>query len=179
MNTIFNTELSEDDFNNNKYKFQPELTKYLDQFDDNFDQDIINQIVLWKVNRYSKLKLETLSLLNQIKKTDTTIDIDLTKKILRELLNTHGIKLAMASTILRFKNPNLYQIIDQRVFRFIYPNKDLSKITTKIDEQIDIYFEYLEDLRNICKSKNVNFYLSDRIFYVLDKERNKKYKLNG
>lgn len=62
MNTIFNTELSEDDFNNNKYKFQPELTKYLDQFDDDFDQDVINQIVLWKVNRYSKLKLETLNL---------------------------------------------------------------------------------------------------------------------
>lgn len=179
MNTIFNTELSEDDLKNNKYKFQPELTEYLDNFEDDFDQNIINQIVLWKVNRYSKLKPETLSLLNQIKKTDTNVDIDLTKRILSELLDTHGVKLAMASTILRFRNPNLYQIIDQRVFRFIYPNKDLSKITTKKVEQIEIYLQYLEDLRKICQSKNVNFNLSDRIFYALDKEKNKEYKLNG
>ena len=98
---------------------------------------------------------------------------------LRELLDTHGVKLAMASTILRFRNPNLYQIIDQRVFRFIYPNKDLSKITTKKVEQIEIYLQYLEDLREICQSKNVDFNLSDRIFYALDKEKNKDHKLNG
>lgn len=177
MNTIFDTELSEDDLKNNKYKFQPELTIELDKIDSDFNQDIINQIVLWKVNRYSKLKSETLDLLNQIKKEESNIDIDFTKQILKELLNTHGIKLAMASTILRFKNSNIYQIIDQRVFRFIYPEKDLTKISKNHEEQIDIYLKYLEDLREICTQNNVDFNLSDRIFYVLDKEKNKKNKL--
>lgn len=41
------------------------------------------------------------------------------EEILRKLLMTPGIRLPMASTILRFKNPNVYQIIDQRAYRFL------------------------------------------------------------
>ena len=96
---------------------------------------------------------------------------DLTKQILERLLEKHqkGIQLAMASTILRFKNPSIYQIIDQRVYRFIY-GKPL-KYPNTIDEQINLYLKYLNDLREKCKD-NIPFEESDRILYSADKKFN-------
>lgn len=38
------------------YQYQPKLTKYLDGLDAQpFGQGIVNEIVLWKVNRYARL----------------------------------------------------------------------------------------------------------------------------
>jgi hypothetical protein len=40
-----------------RYKYQPELTGRLDRVGDlDFTQELINEIVLWKVNRYAFLK---------------------------------------------------------------------------------------------------------------------------
>ena len=87
----------------------------------------INEIILWKVNRYAAIDTETLKLINQIKKEDTQLNTELTCAILLRLLGKYqkGVRLAMASTILRFKNPKVYQIIDQRVYRFIYKEQIL------------------------------------------------------
>ena len=127
----------------NKYKYQEELTPKLDELEADFNQEIINEIALWKVNRYVLMQEDTLELLNKIKKSDDKLNEDLTKQILERLLEKHqkGIQLAMASTILRFKNPSIYQIIDQRVYRFIY-GKPL-KYPNTIDEQINLYLKYL------------------------------------
>ncbi len=54
----------------------------------------------------------------------------------------------MASAILRFKNPNIYQIIDQRANRLLY-SKEL-KIPHNILKQIDLYVDYLTKLRKVC-----------------------------
>lgn len=35
------------------YKYQKELTENLDKLDGDFSQNILNEIVLWKVNRYA------------------------------------------------------------------------------------------------------------------------------
>ena len=112
-----------------------------------------------------------MELLNKIKKSDDKLNEDLTKQILERLLEKHqkGIQLAMASTILRFKNPSIYQIIDQRVYRFIY-GKPL-KYPNTIDEQINLYLKYLNDLREKCKD-NIPFEESDRILYSADKKFN-------
>lgn len=179
MNTIYDIELNEEDLNNSKYNYQIELTSKLDDLQNDFTQEIINEIVLWKINRYSKPSNETLDLLNKITKNDDKLDEELTRQVLKELLQTKGMKLAMASTVLRFKNPKVYQIIDQRVYRFIYPNEDLTKITSNIDKQIQIYLKYLSDLKEICISKNIDFTLSDRILYSLDKEYNKDFKIKA
>lgn len=161
----------------NEYKYQEELTKKLDLIDSEFNQDIINEIVLWKVNRYVNLNNETLVLLNQIKKSDTEINVDLTKTILRKLLETKGVRIALASTILRFKNSNIYQIIDQRVYRFIHPNGEELKNSNKIEDTIDMYLEYLERLHFVCKTYKINFTDSDRILYLMDKKSNEEFKL--
>ena len=176
MKTINNNEITKEDLQNINYDFQPKLTSKLDLIVTDFDQEIINQIVLWKVNRYSEIDEYTLSLLNTIKKEDEYINIETTKKVLEKLLLTKGIKLAMASTILRFKNPKIYQIIDQRVFRFIN-GKNLPNYFSSVETQIVLYLEYLENLKNVCNEKKIDFELSDRIIYELDKKFNKNEKI--
>lgn len=157
------------------YKYQKELTENLDKLDGDFSQNILNEIVLWKVNRYALIKKDILQLLNQLSKEDSEIDIDFTRIILDKLLNTNGIQLAMASTILRFKNPNIYQIIDQRVYRFIYG--EIMKEPYSIVTKIDFYIGYLEKLRDICDEYNLDFSLSDRQLYALDKKYNPDFKI--
>lgn len=174
--TIFELYPSIEELQIENWKYQPELTKKLDSLQDDFNQEIINEIVLWKVNRYAQLSSNCLNLINKIDKTSLKLDNELTAEILLELLNQKGVRLAMASTILRFKNPNIYQIIDQRAFRFLtgknldYPERDLKK-------QINYYLEYLDKLNDACKQFKMDFNLSDRILYRLDKIYNVTEKI--
>lgn len=160
------------------YTYQSLLTPKLDDLYGEFDQNIINEIVLWKVNRYGLIEPETLDMLNQIKKEDKVLDVELTREILFELLGKghKGIRLAMASTILRFKNPNIYQIIDQRVYRFIL-GEELKYSLTNIEEQSDIYLKYLKKLKQVCAQKKIDFREADRILYMMDKKHNTNNKL--
>lgn len=176
MKTIFDIEITNEDLQNVNYKYQLELTSKLDGLDDDFNQEIINEIVLWKVNRYSFLDDEKFSVLNKINKEDLILDVELTTEILTKFLNTKGIQLPMASTILRFKNPNIYQIIDQRVYRFVY-GIEMPKYFSSIEKQIDFYIEYLQKLKQVCIEKGIDFNLSDRIIYELDKLHNKEIKI--
>ena len=173
MNTIFDIEITEDDLLNKKYNFQPELTPSLDLLNSNFDQGTINQIVLWKVNRYSQVSENTLTLLNKINKENKVLNRELTEDILFSLLATKGIQLPMASTILRFKNPSIYQIIDQRVYRFI-TGENLPAYFSNCEKQVNLYLDYLDRLKEVCQIKKINFELSDRIIYELDKKHNKE-----
>ncbi len=158
------------------YKYQPKLTEKLESLSDDFTQETINEIVLWKVNRYSELDDETLNLLNQISKDDKEMDIDITKELLRKLLATPGIRLPMASTILRFKNPNIYQIIDQRAYRFLR-NEDLKNYFSNIEKQIEYYLQYLAELRIKCDEKKIPFEIADQVLYQLDKDKNSGHKI--
>lgn len=158
------------------YKFQEELTKDLDKLEGDFDQSVINEIVLWKVNRYAKVDDSQLALLNEIDKNSLELDEELTRDILIALLNCSGIQLAMASTILRFKNPQVYQIVDQRVFRFIY-GRTLQDELKKEKDQVKVYLDYLKKLKEVCKEKSIDFSKSDRVLYELDKKHNKDSKL--
>ena len=159
------------------YNYSPELTPKLDRLDGEFDQDIINEIVLWKINRYAKIPHEVLNLLNKIKKTDKILNEELTREILRGLLNAHGVRLPMASTILRFKNPNIYQILDQRVYRYIHPEHKEYVHNNNILEQIELYINYLKSLNQICSEYNIEFQNADRILYLMDIKFNKNHKI--
>ena len=55
--------LIKDDFS---FIYQPYLTKKLDSHNVDFNQEDINEIVLWKVNRFAKLEENTLTLINTI-----------------------------------------------------------------------------------------------------------------
>jgi len=180
MTTIYEITPTADDIQNAAYNYQTDLTSKLDKLDEPFDQAIINEIVLWKVNRYASVDTQTLSLINQIKKGDTQLNAELTGAILLRLLDKgqKGVRLAMASTILRFKNPTAYQIIDQRVFRFLY-GRELKYSETNINGQITIYLDYLQKLKEVCTKHNINFETADRVFYTMDKIYNPDETLNG
>lgn len=176
MNTIFNSLESEKN-EISEFKYQEKLTNKLDKINNDFNQEILNEIVLWKVNRYAEFENSTLLILNEINKSQTEINTELTKEILRELLKTKGVRIAMASTILRFKNPKIYQIIDQRVFRYISENGEELNEGTNIENQIEIYLDYLKRLRKVCSEYKILFEESDRILYLMDKKQNKENKL--
>ena len=161
---------SKDELLNLEYKFQPELTEKLDKVNSDFNQELINEIVLWKTNRYAELNKETLNLINKIDQKSEFINSALTGEILMHLLETKGIRLPMASTILRFRNPKIYQIIDQRVYRLIYGTQ--LKLKTNLNDNILQYLDYLTDLRNVCNSYQIPFSKSDRILYEYDKLMN-------
>lgn len=180
--TVFDTDfkLEQEDSN---YHYQPDLTTKLDKLNTSFDQQTINEIVLWKVNRFASLTDQTFELLNKIDPNSTELDISLTTEILKALLQTKGIQLPMASTILRFKNKNIFQIIDQRVYRVIYKDKKL-KLSTYLNDknlldQVKIYFDYLTDLKKVCVNLNIQFEISDRILYEADKRINKNIPLDN
>jgi len=176
--------ISKDDLEPNdwNYDYLPEITPMLDSYDGDFDQVTVNKIVLWKVNRYPIIDDAILEEINFIKKTDHKISPVAVKTLILKLLNCHGIQLPMASTLLRFKNPKLFQIIDQRVYRVIYGKKMKLPGSYNISNRekiADLYLQYLKDLRNKCDELNIPFEKADRILWKADKRINKDKRLDN
>jgi hypothetical protein len=163
-----------------KYDYQPDLTGRLDKLGDGeFTQENVNEIVLWKTDRYVKIPESTLK---QVEKVTAWKNGDHKKgeKVLKLLLRVHGVGLPMASTLLRFRNPRVFQIIDRHSYRAVYgelpgPKFSHSKKKTKpgIDKLVRTYLEYLDDLIDICsKRDHLKFRDIDRILYKFDDEKN-------
>lgn len=174
-----------------KFEYQGNLTKKLDSLSGDFDEIVLNQIVLWKVNRYPLICDSTISVLNKIGDKQSNFSLDnekdreIASKALKLLLKSNGVKLAMASTILRFKNPNWFQIFDERVCRALYgkkPNEAFSCFKAKegrTNATIEFYFKYLKDLKNRAKELDVEYSMADRVFWLTDKKLNKGIKLSN
>jgi hypothetical protein len=90
------------------YKYQPTLTPRLDSLDGTeFTRELVNEIVLWKVNRFVSLDdglLRQIEALRRLKPGEHRQ----AKTELVALLDVHGVDLPMASTILRFRNPAVF-----------------------------------------------------------------------
>jgi len=156
-----------------KYNFQKRLTDKLDNYDKDFSQDEINEITLWKVNRYAKIDPAVLTDLNKIRGAKS---FDEARNVILKLLKTPGVQMPMASTYLRFLNPNVFQIIDKRAYRALFGD-NLKE--PKGEKALGFYFNYLTELRKKCVEQNINFKDADRIFYQFDKDKNKGLKLSG
>lgn len=156
-----------------EYNYHPELTEELDSLTPDFlNKEQIYKIVLWKLNRFPYISNELMYMLKGV----ATIKPKKHKEaesMIRELLKTSGIALPMASTILRFINPNAFQIIDDRAYRVLlpgepkYPSKPQKSISTYVEKSIDIYFKYLDRIHEIS-NENLPFSQADRILYQLD-----------
>ena len=159
------------------YNYQQDLTPKLDKLDSSDDFTEINllEIVLWKVNRYPAYTPELISNLKNVKNLKCAEDA---KELLSELLITRGFDLPMASTVLRFLRSDIFQIIDKRVYRFITPERNTLYLSRNIDKKIELYFNYLQRLREVCTIHNIPFEISDRVFYQLDKIHNGHIPLN-
>ena len=101
------------------------------------------QIILWKLNRFPQIDDELLVKIQTLSKLKPKAHRS-SKETLKELFACHGIRLPMASTILRFINPSTFQIIDDRVVRVLCEeNKEgkQEKIPVKPQKMNDRYLE--------------------------------------
>jgi hypothetical protein len=155
------------------YAYQPGLTATLDDLIGDIDGAKANEIVLWKVNRYVPLGEATLSSLNGLaslrggehREGETCLRLLLGEK--------RGVRLPMASTFLRFRNPKVFQIIDKRAYRAVYGTKLPTYGRGRVDNSVHLYFEYLDNLRSLARERKVRYQDLDRILYVFDKRENK------
>jgi len=154
------------------YKYQPALTKRLDGLaDESLTPELLNEIVLWKVNRYVELDAEQLRQIEDVRGLRPGAHRQ-AKRFLEKLLGVHGVDLPMASTFLRFRNPAVFQIIDRHAYRALYGRKFPLFTATPTKRKIEVYFAYLDDLHSLCEQKGLKFETVDRVLYVFDKETN-------
>jgi len=157
-----------------EYNYQPKLTQKLDCLDNVFiTQQILNEIVLWKVNRYIELNEEILRALDKIKALDLK-EHRQAENVLKMLLYTDGVYLPMASTFLRFRNPKVFQIIDKHAYRAITDKKYPLYTSSPIERKISLYFNYIDELWKLCEKRNLEFNTIDRLLYIFDKRFNGK-----
>jgi hypothetical protein len=156
-----------------EYGYNPGLTAKLDKLElVRLNREQLYEIVLWKVDRFPVISDEMIEQLKSLggykngehKNAET---------LLKELLQCKGIALPMASTILRFANPKVFQIIDVRAFRVLtddigsYPPKPRLITEGYLKKSCEIYFDYLDRLCRL-EGENFPFENMDRILYQLD-----------
>lgn len=161
-----------------KYNYQPALTEKLDNLKNGIiDEKTLLEIFLWKTDRYPDLDKIDFIKLNSLNSTKPE-NFRECEEVLRDLISIKGFGLAMASTILRFRNPQVFPIIDRRAYRVLMDDDKLSiHHATSIDKQIDIYFNYVEKVHQFVKEKGVDLSIVDRVLYIFDKEANKGTKI--
>jgi hypothetical protein len=157
-----------------EYHYQPKLTQRLDNLAGlRFTQELVNEIVLWKVNRFVDVDANLLRSISDLRRLNFG-EHRQAESLLASLLKVHGVDLAMASTLLRFRNPSVFQIIDRHAFRAVYgshfPN------TTLEARKIQLYFDYLDELLMLCDLKKLRFETVDRVLYEFDRVKNGKLK---
>ncbi len=169
------------------YKYQPDLTTKLDaSLGETLTRERAYEIVLWKVNRWVDFSDELLSLLDQartISDLNDPADEAKARLILGRLLRTRGVRLPMASTLLRFINDAVFAVIDERAFRQAYGGDAKLRAnvgTTCTDRLIEAdavqYLGYLARLREIGAERGLEFRLLDRILYQEDKNAHRRLK---
>lgn len=72
------------------------------------------------------------------------------------MFNTQGVDLPIASTILRFQNPAVFQIIDRHAYRALY-GRVFPLHTQTVLKKIEVYCVYLDDLHSLCDEKGMKF----------------------
>lgn len=172
------TPLRASDFNGdlseflNGYKYQPNLTRKLNDLGGvSFTPELLNEIVLWKVNRCVSLDPDQLGRIDALAKLKPG-EHRAAGPILHELLDAHGVDLPMASTFLRFRNPNVFQIIDRHAYRALYGQEYKVHTTTSLKRKVEVYFAYIDELCRLCDAKGLRFETVDRVLYVFDKKTN-------
>jgi len=141
------------------------------------NRDIINEIILWKMNRMPHFDNELIDMiysLEDISTPENAVKSEKTKRVVRKLLQTKGMKLPMASTVLHFYFPRVFPIIDQRAYRELYGDEYPQYI--KLDAMVDMYMKYIEDTWRYQREKcpEIPYEKIDKILYQLDKEKGNK-----
>ena len=142
--------------------------------------DIINSIVLWKMNRRPQVSenvIDAIYMLKTIKTPMEAVESELTAQVVAELLRSKGMQLPMASTVLHFYYPDIYPIIDQRAYRELY-GEEYPKNTFKVEKLVALYVKYIADCYRYHQENcpEIPFAKMDKLLYQLDKEKGFKVK---
>lgn len=138
--------------------------------------DIINEIVLWKINRQPKIGNELIIAIKNLSyKVTTYNNVNAHKNEIadfyNELIKSTGVKAAMASTILKMFMPKALPIIDQRAYREIYGEEMPSKVDG------DTYLKYVDEVINQFNNESgIDFSDMDKVLYQRDKAKGNKIK---
>lgn len=172
----------------NQYLYESDLqikekAQEIDSTDYDRNRDLINEIVLWKLNRSVKIQDKTImeihGLREKIHHPLEAVESKDVELVIIELLESKGIKIAMASTILHFYYPDFFPIIDQRAYRELtgeelpeYHGKD------KNQKYMELYLDYIEKCYKFNTEilPEAEFEYIDKILYQLDKDRKNKVK---
>jgi thermostable 8-oxoguanine DNA glycosylase len=155
-----------------RYQYQQALTTHLDTLPDKpFSQETVNEIVLWKVNRYVRLPKKLRDSIHVLR-TLSPRDHRQAEPVLLNLLNCHGVDLAMASTFLRFQNADVFQILDRHAYRAVFGERYRVNSKAPPHIKVAVYFKYLDALHSLATARRVAFRELDRILYMFDKEHN-------
>jgi len=152
----------------------------VDKSDYRENKDIINEIVLWKMNRRPQVDekvIDTLYGLDCIRTPLEASESELTARVVEMLLLSKGMQLPMASTVLHFYFPDVYPIIDQRAYRELY-GEEYPKYTTKVETLVKMYMKYISDCYKYQQKQcpEVSFAKIDKVLYQMDKEKGFKVK---
>ena len=149
--------------------------------DERENRDIINSIVLWKINRTVDIGTKLFIAIKNLNIVPSNIKTNKKeiKKIICDLLEVKGIKIAMASTILKMFYPDTFPIIDQRAYRELTGDNLPNYYGVSANQKYaDLYFQYILDChvynQSVCP--NINFDDIDKVLYQLDLERGNKVK---
>ena len=139
------------------------------------NRDIINEIVLWKMNRRPQVTEELIDAIFSLKEIKTplqALEDEKTAQVIEKLLQ---MQLPMASTVLHFYYPEVFPIIDQRAYRELYA-MDYPKTMTKIPMLTELYLKYIKDCWEYQQEKcpEIAFSKIDKVLYQLDKEKGNK-----
>jgi thermostable 8-oxoguanine DNA glycosylase len=152
------------------YSYHPELTPRLDALAPQpFTQSVVNEIVLWKLNRYALLNAAALEELNSVVNLQPGSHRS-ARDVILALLGERGVDLGMASTLLRFRNPRTFQIIDRHAYRALYGAA--IRLSGSTLRKVELYLRYLDDLIELAHAKNVEFCTLDRVLYEFDRQKN-------
>lgn len=163
-----------------RYSYQPELTAKIEARlealteDEAPNRSMLYEMILWKLSRFVWFDDAVLPQLRDARSIPSGQHRQ-AEPLLRALLDAKGARLPMASTFLRFSNPDTFQIIDERAIRMVLPDEEIpepySEARTKsyLDRCCDLYFRYLDALHAIS-SDALPFSRTDRVLYQLDKE---------
>ena len=141
------------------------------------DLDIINAIVLWKINREVIVSLETVELLNAIAGAVATPEEALRNKdvpaLVKELIESKGIGLPVASALLKQYCPQAFPIIDQRAYFVLYGEK------LPLNAGVDVYLDYIKRCASIAIEHGIPFEKVDEVLYQIDKDSGRTLNSTG
>lgn len=144
------------------------------------NKDIINEIILWKINRLPIIEENIIQMIVNLSSNITPLEASKsheTYDVIVQLLSSKGIKLPMASTILHFYYPDVYPIIDQRAFRELY-QKEYPHHQKDWNKLAKLYLNYIKDIYEykIKFCPKISFRDIDKVLYQLDKEKGNEVK---